>query len=343
MNLLVTACQVPFMHGGADYHIHGLTEALTHAGHNVELVRFPFKFNPTGSIEELMAFCEGQDFNRFNGVRIDKVISLQYPGYGVQHDDHRVWIMHQHRAVYELYDRQEQSLDLERFRDKVVEYDNRVLRRAARLFANSKTVADRLDRYNGLSAAPLYHPPAGAEHFYCAEPWDYIFFPSRLETLKRQDLLIRAAKYMKSPLKILLGGDGGQRESYQALIERLGVGDRVKLIGRFGEAEKYTLYARALAIFFGPYDEDYGYITLEAMLSGKPVITCTDSGGPLEFVRDGETGFVCPPEPRAVAEAIDRLHGDRSAARKMGQAARESYKMHNIGWHQVVRSLLADN
>ena len=343
MKILVTACQVPFMHGGADYHIHGLTEALKRAGHQVELIRFPFKFSPTSSIEELMTFCEEQDFNQFNGVQIDKVISLQYPGYGVRHTDHRVWIMHQHRAVYELFEQQEVQPGLEAFRNRVIDYDNRVLRRASRLFANSRNVADRLRRYNDLSALPLYHPPTGAEHFYCEEPWDYIFFPSMLESLKRQDLLIRAASHMKSPLKIFLGGDGGQKQNYQALIEKLGVGDRVKLIGRFSEAEKYTLYARALGIFFGPYDEDYGYITLEAMLSGKPVITCTDSGGPLEFVQDGKTGLVCPPEPEAIAEAMDRLYADKSASQAMGLAARDSYTSHNISWSQVVRSLLADN
>lgn len=343
MKLLVTACQVPFMHGGADYHIDGVTDALRRAGHQVEQVRFPFKFNPTRSIEELMAHCEQQDFSEFNGLQIDKVISLQFPGYGVRHPDHRVWVMHQHRAVYELFDQQPDKRQLEAFKQQVTDYDTRVLARASRLFANSANVASRLRQFNGLNALPLYHPPHGAEHFYCADDWEYIFYPSRLETLKRQSLLIEAAQYLRSPVRILLGGSGGQEAQYRALIEKLGVQDRVHLIGRFSEAEKYTLYARSLGVFFGPYDEDYGYITLEAMLSGKPVITCTDSGGPLEFVREGETGYVREPAPEQIAEAIERLYADKQAAAAMGAAGRESYSQHNISWQQVVNSLLTDN
>jgi len=343
MKLLVTACQVPFMHGGADYHIEGVTQALKRAGHQVEQVRFPFKFSPTSSIETLMQYCEQQDFSQFNGIEIDKVISLQFPGYGVQHPDHRVWVMHQHRAVYELFDQQPDREQLRTFKQQVTDYDTRVLSRASRLFANSANVARRLQEYNGLTALPLYHPPHGAEHFYCADPWDYIFFPSRLETLKRQSLLIDAARHLRTPVRIILGGTGGQERQYRARIEQAGLTDRVLLTGRFSEREKYTLYARALGIFFGPYDEDYGYITLEAMLSGKPVITCTDSGGPLEFVRDGETGYVCPPEPEAIAAAIDRLYLHRQQAIDMGRAGRESYLKHNISWSQVIHSLLADN
>ena len=343
MKLLVTACQVPFMHGGADYHIDGVTRALKQAGHQVEQVRFPFKFNPTSSIETLMQYCEQQDFSQFNGIEIDKVISLQFPGYGVQHPDHRIWVMHQHRAVYELFDQQPDQKQLRAFKQQVTDYDTRVLSRASRLFANSANVARRLKEYNGLTALPLYHPPHGAENFYCADPWDYIFFPSRLETLKRQSLLIEAARYLRTPVRIILGGTGGQEQHYRARIEQAGLNDRVLLTGRFSEQEKYTLYARALGVFFGPYDEDYGYITLEAMLSGKPVITCTDSGGPLEFVRDGETGYVCPPEPEAIAAAIDRLYLHRQQAIDMGRAGRESYLKHNISWSQVIHSLLADN
>lgn len=343
MKLLVTACQVPFMHGGADYHIDGVTNALRRAGHQVEQVRFPFKFSPTSSIEALMQHCEQQDFSAFNGVEIDKVISLQFPGYGVQHPDHRVWIMHQHRAVYELFEQQANQDQLQAFKDKVTAYDTRVLAKASRLFANSANVAQRLRTFNGLTALPLYHPPHGAEHFYCAEPWDYIFFPSRLETLKRQSLLIEAARHLTSPVRIVLGGTGGQEQRYRKEIEQAGLTDKVLLTGRFSEAEKYTLYARALGVFFGPFDEDYGYITLEAMLSGKPVITCTDSGGPLEFVRDNETGYICPPEPEAIAAAIDRLYNNKNHAIDMGRAGRESYRQHNISWSQVVSSLLADN
>ncbi|MBY4676801.1 glycosyltransferase family 4 protein [Marinobacterium arenosum] len=341
MKVLVTANIVPFMPGGADYHINGVARELKRAGHEVELIRFPFRFSPEADIEQLMAYTETLDLNRLNGVEIDRVISLQFPAYGVQHDQHVVWIMHQHRAVYELYEKQAQTPPLQQLKHKVQDFDGRVLGRAKQLFANSQRVADRLQQYNGLSAKPLYHPPHMAEQFYCEEDLGYIFCPSRLERLKRQDLLIEAMQYCKTPVKAIIAGDGGQRAYYQGLVEQLGLEDRVKLIGKFTEAEKFAYYARALAVFFAPFDEDYGYITLEGMLSGKPVITCEDSGGPLEFVRDGENGFVLPPQPEAIAEKLDQLYADRKRSREMGQQARADYDRQQISWQNVVDSLLA--
>ncbi len=342
MKLIVSANQVPFMAGGADYHIQGLVDNLRAHGHQVEAVRFPFRFAPESDIEKLMGFCEQQDFNRPNGIAVDKVISLQFPAYGVRHDDHRIWIMHQHRAVYELYDQQPASDKLDRLRQRVTEFDNTVLSRAAYLFANSGRVAERLQRFNGLDATPLYHPPHAFERFYCEESYDYIFCPSRLERLKRQDLLIEAARYVETPVRILIGGEGGQRDYYQGLINDYQLGDKVRLIGSFGEAEKFALYARSLAVFFAPFDEDYGYITLEAMLSSKPVITCTDSGGPLEFIRHGENGFIHQPDPRQIAATIDDLYRHRQRAREMGEEGKLRFQREGISWDRVIETLLRD-
>ncbi|WP_151704826.1 glycosyltransferase family 4 protein [Nitrincola alkalilacustris] len=342
MKILVTASHTPFLHGGADHQIHGLVQAFKDAGHQVELLRFPFRFSPETAISDLMRHCEGLDMNLPNGVQIDKVVSLQFPGYGVQHDDHRVWVMHQHRAVYDLFDAEQASPELKALKQEIEAYDLAAFSRATKLFAESHTVAKRLQTHNNLIAPPLYHPPYGESHFYHADPYPYIFYPSRLETLKRQSLLIQAARYMRSPVQILIGGVGGQQENYAREIEQAGVGDRVHLIGRFSDEEKYALYARSLAVFFGPYEEDYGYITLEAMLSGKPVITCTDSGGPLEFVKNGETGLICPPEPQAIAEAIDSLHSQRRYSTEMGHNARHHYRAMNIRWSHVVETLLQE-
>ncbi|MCK2097401.1 glycosyltransferase family 4 protein [Thauera aromatica] len=340
MNIIVTACQVPFIFGGATHHINGLVEALRTAGHNVELMRFPFQFQPEESIHRLMTHCEALDLGRPNGQQVDRVISLQFPGYGVQHPHHVAWVMHQHRAVYELYDEASATPALARLRDAVAAYDRRVLSRAARLFANSPRVAERLQRYNGLTAEALAHPPANAARFRCAPAQPYIFYPSRLETLKRQDLLIEAARHLRSPVAILIAGTGGQHARYAGLIERYRLGDRVRLLGHISEEEKIAFYAHALGVFFGPFDEDYGYITLEAMLSAKPVLTCTDSGGPLAFVREGETGRVLPPAPEAIAEAIDALHADRDAAARMGRAGLDLYRALGISWPETVKRLL---
>ena len=151
---------------------------------------------------------------------------------------------------------------------------------ASRRFAISRNVAQRAERFNGAAFMPLYPPPTAPESYYCAESQPFIFAPSRLETLKRQDLLIKAMAHVKSPVVALIAGDGGQRPTYERLIHTLGLQDKVRLLGAVDDATLRAGYANATAIFFGPRDEDYGYVTLEAMLSAKPVLTCNDSGGP---------------------------------------------------------------
>lgn len=339
MKILVTANLVPFLHGGANYHIAGVVGALQEAGHEVELLRLPFRFSPEADIVRAMAHASEIDLIQPNGVTIDQVISLQFPGYGIAHPDHRIWVMHQHRAVYELYDASKATPELADLRERVIAFDNRVLNAAKTVFANSRRVAERLRDFNGVRATPLYHPPAQAGQFYCEDALDYVFFPSRLETLKRQHLVIEAARHMRSPLKIVLAGDGGQRGALEQLIERHGVGDRVALLGHVSEAEKRAFYARARAVVFPAFDEDYGYITLEAALSSKPVVTCADSGGPLEFVRHDDTGWVEAPDPQALAARFDWIAAHARKTADTGRRAREAYADAGISWGRVVDAL----
>ena len=329
------------MPGGADYHITGVTEQLRAHGHEVELLRFPFKFSPLSDIRRMMAFTESTELNIPNGVSVDKVISLQFPSYGVQHDDHRVWLMHQHRAVYELYEAAKADAELISLKEQIIEFDNRHLGSATKLFANSQRVAQRLKEFNGVDSQALYHPPHSAEQFYCDEPLDYLFCPSRLESLKRQELIIRAAQYVKSPVQLIIAGEGGQRYFYESLIAQLDVSDKVQLIGRFTEAEKRVFYARSLGVVFVPKDEDYGYITLEAMLSSKPVITCSDSGGPTEFIEHGVNGLVIESDEQQLAQAIDQLYENKQKAKLMGEHGLQTYRGKNISWSNVVESLLS--
>ncbi|MGY8526627.1 glycosyltransferase family 4 protein [Paracidovorax citrulli] len=339
MRILVTANLTPFLRGGADYHIKGLLAALLEAGHDAELLRLPFRFSPESDIERAMDHARSLDLVQPNGMSIDQMISLQFPGYGISHPDHRIWVMHQHRAVYELYDEATASPELRALKPRVHAFDQQSFAGARAIFANSARVAERLAQYNGVRATPLHHPPAHVERFFCEDPLPYVFFPSRLETLKRQQLVIEAARHMRSNLTIILGGEGGQYPVLAELIERYDLGGRVRLIGLMSEQEKLTWYARSLAVLFPPMDEDYGYITLEAMLSSKPVLTCTDSGGPLAFVRHEETGWVETPDPKAIAARLDWIARNRQAVIEMGRHARAAYDQAGIRWDNVVATL----
>ncbi len=341
MKIIIPSVQVPFIRGGAELHIRGLRDALIKEGHEVEIVTLPFKFSPESYVEELIEIWKKQDFNHFNGHNIDRVIALQFPTYYVQHKHKTLWLMHQHRAVYELYAPAKASKETKHLRDIIHHNDSILLKKIDSRYSNSYNVAKRLKHYNHIDATPLYHPPANEERFYCELSEGFIFCPSRLESLKRQDLLIRAMQYTHSKAVAIIAGEGSRLNYYRKLIDELDLSHKVRIVGHISEEQKYVFYAKSLAVFFAPFDEDYGYITLEAMLSSKPVITCTDSGGPLEFVLEGETGFIVDPDPIQIAKEIDWLDSNQKKARIMGQNGRKHYLSKNITWKNVVETLLS--
>jgi glycosyltransferase involved in cell wall biosynthesis len=343
--IAITTVQVPFVQGGAESHVAGLAQALRDCGYEVEVVSIPFRFKPNRSVLSNMDYWESEDFETHSVGRIDRVICLKFPSYYLKHPQKIVWLLHQHRAVYELYDTPygESSADRQarNLRVEICRRDTQALGRAKAVYANSQRVAERLMQYNQVASSPLYHPPPDVARFYSGAQLPYIFFPSRLEELKRQELLIRAMARVRAPAVALLAGTGGARPALERTISELGIHEKVKLLGKVTREEMFELYANSTAVFFGPLDEDLGYVTMEAMLSSKPVITCKDSGGPVEFVIDGQTGFVVDPHEEAVAEAIDRLFSDRALARDLGQSGRTRFDEMGIGWEHVVQTLTA--
>ena len=341
MRILVTGNCTPFIDGGAQSHLQGLQAALQAAGHEVATLLLPFTFSPEASIIDLMDYTQRLDWQRPNGQSIDRVISLQFPGYGIKHPEHVAWVMHQHRAVYDLYDETLATPALRELKARVEMFDRQALTRCKRVFANSRNVAKRLQASVQIEATPLYHPPPDASLCYSAPAESYVYFPSRVENLKRQHLLLAAARLMRSDLKIIFSGAGGQAAALQAAIEAEHVKDRVRYLGHVSTAEKLALYAHASAVAYPVQDEDYGYVTLEAMLSSKPVLTCTDSGGPLEWITDGLNGWVSEPTPAALAAQLDWIAAHPRQVAVMGQIARESYEAAAPSWAHVVESLLA--
>ena len=342
MRILIVANKVPYIWGGAEIHIQNLFQQLESRGYEVDVMYIPFTYLPENEIYNIMEFATKINCETFNGMVVDKVISLQFPSYYVEHSNKVVWLIHQHRPVYDLYKAEEASDTTKKLRSNIIKNDLKFLPKAKKIFTISHNVTNRLLNNNSIGSEALYHPPLGEEHFYCYEDYGYIFYPSRLETLKRQDLLINAMKYTRTPIKVIITGDGGQKENFCSLIDGE-ISKKITIIDAISIENRellYALYARSLGVFFGPYDEDYGYITLEAMLSSKPVLTCNDSGGPLEFVIDGETGLIVEPDPKKIAEKIDWLYENKNKAKEMGIKGRKHYYNKNISWDNVIEKLL---
>jgi len=345
MRVAIVDSQVAFFHGGAEMLASRLADAMRAQGHDVEMVRLPINPSRPADIHQVIDFCLASDLSRWIAAP-DVVVPLRFPAYLVQHPNKSVWLLHQLRQYYEYYEQTRaagNAEEAEALRRRLVEVDRAALEGAASLRVMSRRISERLEKYNGMKPAPSLLPPLPTEEgFYCGRQERYVFMPSRLEKHKRQWLLVEAMAHVKSGVKAVIGGEGGAWADLRERIERLGVGDRVLLAGRLSHEVLAGWYANSLAVFFGPEDEDYGFITLEAMLSGKPVITCRDSGGPLEFVADGENGLVVEPEPGAVAHAIDTLAADTGRARDMGAAGLERYRKLGLTWDRTASVLLQE-
>ena len=333
---------MPFVHGGAEVHVRELVRELCARGHLAELVSVPFKWYPKEEILPHAAAWRLLDLSESNGRRVDLVIASKFPTYFVRHPHKVAWLIHQYRAAYELCgtpysDFAHTELDVG-LRDTLVRLDTEMLSECRAVFTNARNTADRLARYNGLAATPLYHPPRLAPRLAPGPYGDYVLSIGRIESVKRVDLIVRAMAHVDAPTRLIVAGDGTQRANVERDADDAGVADRISFLGSVGDDDLLGLYAGALAVIYPPFDEDFGYVTLEAFLARKPVITCTDSGGPNEFVIDGTNGLVCTPDPAAIATAVNTLAADRRRTAAMGDAGYAAAR--RITWDGVIEQLV---
>jgi glycosyltransferase involved in cell wall biosynthesis len=338
----VCSTQVPFVEGGAEFHVRELVRHLRLHGHPAELVSLPFRWTPKREILAHAAAWRLIDLGECNGQPVDLVIATRFPTYFVRHPNKIAWLIHQYRAAYELagtpysdFAHVEEDVAV---RAEIVRLDTLMLSECRRRYANAGNTAARAGRYNGVSFQALYHPPRLADRLHGGPSGSYVLAVSRLESVKRVDLAIRAMAHAPAGVSLQVVGTGSQRAELDALVASLGLGQRVRLLGAVGDDAIIDLYAGALGVIFPPYDEDFGYVTLEAFLSRKPVITTTDAGGPTEFVEDGVNGRIVPPEPAAIGEAVATLDRDRTRARRLGEAGFD--RARRITWAGVIETLV---
>jgi glycosyltransferase involved in cell wall biosynthesis len=348
MRIAVCHPQTPFVRGGAETHAEQLVRALRDAGHEAELVLVAGKWYPGAELVHQMAVWRSMELSESNGLPIDAVIPLKFPAYLLSHERKIVWLIHQHRTAYELWDHP-QYADLARqpegvqVRQMIHAADRVALGEAKAVFANSKNVQRRLWDSLRIPSEPLYHRSPLTQALLGEPPGslgEAIVFPSRFESLKRQSIVVEAMRHVRSDVRLILVGRGPDEEALRRQILEHDLGERVAIEVGVSDQRLRELLLGALGVYYGPFDEDYGYVTIEGFAAHRPVVTLSDSGGPLEFVVDGETGFVSEPEPRAIADAFDRLYADRALAAGMGEAGRAMVEREIPDWPEVVARLL---
>jgi len=334
---------VPFVYGGAEKNVHELRDELLKRNHDVQLIGIPFTWNPPLKILDSALSWKLLDLTTAENKDIDLFISTKFPSWVVDHPNHVTWLFHQHRQAYELqntkFDDFKHHPDGEYVRQKIIDIDNVHLRKIKKIFTNSKNTSNRLKKFNQIESEPLYVPISNSTKFHNKESGNYVLFPSRISPIKRQDLLVDAMNYTKTDIQCKLVGFDDHKKWLDDKIKNNQHRKNIELLTNVSDEELIDLYSKSLAVVFVPYDEDYGFVTLEAFYSEKPVLTATDSGGPLEFVIDGKNGFIVEPDPKKIAQKLDELYNNLENTKKMGKEGLKTVTELDLTWDNVIKKL----
>lgn len=344
MKVLVVNNMAPFVWGGAEELAVHLVKNLVLAGHEAEVLRIPFQWEPASRIPSQMLMVRG-----FELTNVDRVIALKFPAYLIRHPHKTLWLLHQYRQAYDLYDAGQTNLPAgqagEEIRALIKNADDESFREARNIFTNSEVTRERLRRYNGFDAQVVLPPLNDPELFAGGASQGYIFAGGRINGMKRQHLLIEALAKTSSAVKLIIGGppdtpDDARR--LQGMVASLGLVDRVKLDMRFLPRTDYARYINeASAVAYLPYDEDsLGYVTMEAATAGKALISATDSGGILSLVKHEQTGWVAEPNAAALSDVMSRVYADAGKTAELGKDARQLWTAMEVSWPKTIERLL---
>ncbi len=343
LRIVVCSGQIPFVRGGSEILTDALAEQLRLRGHAVEIVRVPFRWYPKSEIVKGYLAWRLLNLDESEGKAIDRVIALKFPAYVLSHPHKTVWLVQQFRQAYDLFGTEYSHFDTSaadaELRQTIQRMDTVAIGEAEQVFAISDNVGKRLFDYNGIRSRTLYPPPALDGRYHCAEYGDYVLSLARLNALKRIDWLIEAIARCQTPVRCVIAGQGEETERLQRLAKERGVADMVEFAGLVSDERAVELYAHALAVYYAPLDEDYGLATVEAFKSGKPVLTGEDSGGVLEFVREGISGHILGAgDAQGLAQRIDALYDNRGLAERLGTAGASAVA--SITWDATIKRLI---
>jgi glycosyltransferase involved in cell wall biosynthesis len=299
--------------GGAERFYEGLRNSLCGYDLDARIVpEIPDESSFQAILRSYLKFYD-LDLTMFDGI-----ITTKAPAHVARHPNHVCYLQHTMRIFYDMFDVEFPVADssLKEQREWVQYMDTVALSspNVKRVFAIGEEVKDRLLKFNGIQSEVLYQATTltGFRH----GAFDYLFMPGRLHRWKRVNLVIEAMAHVRAPVQLLVSGVGPEEAG---LKELAGSNPRIVFLGRVSDDELLDYYADALAVPFVPYREDFGLVAIEAFHSGKPVITCRDSGEPARMIASFDAGLICDPTPESVARAIDTLYASPAIARRLGE------------------------
>ena len=280
---------------------------------------------------------------------VDRVIALKFPAYLIRHPRKTLWLLHQYRQAYDLYEAGQTNLPLDEkgdaIKNMIAGADNTCFTESERIFTNSAVTQNRLKKYSGFESEVLLPPVNDPEIFTGGNSQGYIFAGGRVNGMKRQYMLLQAIAKAHTSVQLVIAGPPDSPADAALLhdmVHKLGLAGRVKLDLRFLARQEYANYINhAAAVAYLPFDEDsLGYVAMEAATAAKALITTEDSGGILGLVKHGITGWISAPEPEALAAVMNEAIADNQRITKYGLAARDLWGSMGVNWPQTVEKLL---
>lgn len=351
-NICILAPQVPFIRGGAEILVDALKDRADNLVKRVDIIKIPYNYSNHENIIRSCFEWRLLDLETLGEFKIDLVIATKFPSYFINFNRKITWLVHQFRQIYELFGSEygwERNKLSTGFRKKVMDWDKRFLMESERVFSISKNVANKLKKYNNIDSEVLYPPPIYDGEYCMGKYGDYILSVGRINKWKRLDILINAFKYTKTKVKCYIAGEGEDLDLLKEKVHKENLEDRIVFLGFVNKKKLLDIYANCLAVYFAPMDEDYGYITVEAFKSAKPVITLSDSGGVLEFVKHNLNGIIIKDDGglksgreefiyKEIAKNIDSLFNSKDYSKRLGEVGFKTVK--NINWDYTLKKLL---
>lgn len=318
--------------GGAERFYERLQLELEAAGADSEIIYVISNETDINTVKETYLRFYDLSLSKF-----DAVISTKAPSYMVRHPNHVCFLVHTMRVFYDMFEREfpdpRPELIHQRRLIQALDTGSLLPPKTKKVFCIGHTVKERLLRYNNVTSEVLHMDLPF--NLFRSGSYDYAFLPGRLHRWKRVDLVISAMRHVNRPLHLKISGTGEQEQEFRELA---GDDYRIEFLGRVSDRELVELYANALIVPFVPVGEDLGLITLEAFRSSTPVLTCNDSGEPTYFVRDGYNGFICQPDPVAIARKLELAFDYPETAASMGRNGMRSIS--HLSWQTVSDQLL---
>jgi glycosyltransferase involved in cell wall biosynthesis len=344
MKIAIINNMAPFLWGGAEELAMHLQKNIIIGGHQAEIIRIPFQWEPPSQILNQMLLAKWVKLQN-----VDRVIALKFPAYLIEHPHKTLWLLHQYRQAYDLYDQGMSNISKnssgQALREAIKTADDLCFKDSQAIFTNSKVTQNRLLKYNGFQSEVLLPPVNDPEIFTGGAPKGYIFAGGRINQMKRQYLLVEAMKFTNKNVNLIIGGPPDSQNDADILInlvKSLNLESRVTLNLNFLSREKYAQYINhSNAVAYLPFDEDsLGYVAMESAVAGKPIITLNDSGGIQGLAIPELTGWVSDPSLTSLAEAMTEVFNKPILTHQMGENLREFWRKMGVNWPATIERLL---